>query len=411
MEIDARKVGRELNVRAVLTGTLIRRGDGFALDVELVKTSDSTHLWGQQYNAKPAEILRLQGELASAISSKLRPSLKAETKDKLANQGTSNPEAYALYVKGRYAADRWDARDWKKALSYFQQAVEKDPAYSQAYAGVGEAYVVLGEFYRSPSLHEGIQKGRAAAHRALDLDANLAEGHCVLGGAAYGAWEWQEAEQETRRCVELNPNLSSARQWHSYVLASLGRMYQAIAEITRALELDPVSFTSNFMLAEDYYYSRDYDRAVEQLMKMVEIEPNQPDLHDALANSYVMKGEYDKAAREYEKTLALEDKDEQAGALRSAYAKHGFHGLLKAQIQLWNDPEKHEDYCPDQVAGNYALLGDKENAFLWLEKAYVDNDKVGCEGNLLPIKADPFLDNIRADPRYNAFLHRMGFQK
>jgi TolB-like protein/Tfp pilus assembly protein PilF len=408
-EIDASKVGRELNVSAVLTGTLIPRGDGFLLDTELVKTSDNTHLWGQQYISRPADVLRLQAELASAISSKLRPSLKAETKGKLANQGTSNPEAYALYVKGRYAADRWEARDWKKALSYFQQAVEKDPAYSQAYAGVGEAYVVLGEFYRSPSLQEGIQKGRAAAHRALELDANLAEGHCVLGGAAYGAWEWQEAEQETRRCVELNPNLSIAHQWRSYVLASLGRMDQAIAEITRALELDPVSFTSNFMLAEDYYYARDYDRAVEQLVKMVEIEPNQPDLHDTLANSYAMKGEYDQAAREYEKTLALEAKDEQAGALRSAYAKDGFHSLLKAQIQLWNDPEKREDYCPDQVAGNYALLGDKENAFLWLEKAYVDNDKVGCAGNLLPIKADPFLDNIRSDPRYNAFLRRMGF--
>ena len=185
-------------------------------------------------------------------------------------------------------------------------------------------------------------------------------------------------------------------------------MDQAIAETTRALELDPVSFTDTFMLAADYYYSRDYDRAIEQLMKMVEIEPNQPDLHNDLANSYAMKGEYDKAAAEFEKELMLQGKDDQAEDLRRAYAKEGFRGLLQAQIKLWNNPEKHEDYCPDQVAGNYALLGDKENAFLWLNKAYVDNDKVGCAGNLLPILVDPSYDNIRNDARYKAFLRRIG---
>lgn len=164
------------------------------------------------------------------------------------------------------------------------------------------------------------------------------------------------------------------------------------------------------MLANDYYYSRDYTRAIEQGLKMIQVEPNHPELHSNVGDSYLMKGEYDKAAWEYEKALALQRKDDQAEGLRRAYAKGGFRGLLKAQIQLWSDPAKTEDYCPDVVAGNYAFLGDRESAFFWLDKAYADNDKVaGCAGNLLPVQVDPFLENIRPDPRYKAFLHRMGF--
>ena len=406
-EIDARKVGRELNVRAVLTGTLIPRDDGFVLEAELVKTSDGTLLWGQQYNAGPSEILTLQAGLASAISSKLRPRLGDEAKTKLANLGTSSAEAYALYVKGRYAADRFDPQDWKKALSDFQQAVEKDPAYPQAYAGVGEAYVLLAH-YRSVPLREGVEKARAAGHRALELDENLAEGHCALGGAAYMAWQWQEAEKEVRHCVELNPNLAIAHQYYAFVLGSLGRMAEGLAENKRALELDPISFTSNMFLGKSYYWARDYDRAIEQILKMIEIEPNQPDLHNDLADSYWMKKEYDKAAGEYEKALVLQGKDDQAEALRRAYTNDGPRGLIKVQIQLSSKPAITDDYDPGGVAGNYSLLGDRENAFVWLNIAYTDNEKVGG-GNLLPVQVDPFLDNIRSDPRYKAFLRRMGF--
>jgi TolB-like protein/Tfp pilus assembly protein PilF len=406
-EIDPQAIGRELHVQAVLTGTLVQSGDNLVLDAELVNASDNTHLWGQQYTSKPADALTLQAGLAQAISTRLRPRLATEAKTKLANPGTSNPEAYALYVKGRYAADGFYAQDWKKALAYFQQAVEKDPGYPQAHAGVGEAYVALAH-YRSVPLWEGVQKGRAAAHRAMGLNGNLAEAHCVLGAAAYMVWEFKEMEDEARRCVELNPNLSIAHQYYSFGLSTLGKMDQALAEIKRARELDPVSFTSNLFVALDYYWLRDYDRAIEESLKILEVEPNQTELRNYLARSYVMKHEYDKAAAEFEKALTLSGKDNQAEALRSAYVKDGLRGLLKAEIELWSHPEKPEDYDPNSVAENYALLGDRENTFLWLDRAYAENDKLP-NGNLLDVNADPFLDSVRSDPRFNAFLRRMGF--
>lgn len=282
--------------------------------------------------------------------------------------------------------------------------MEKDPAYPQAYAGVGEAFFMLVQ-YRAEPLQEGVQEARAAARRALELDPNLAEGHCALGGAAFMVWQWQLAEEECRRCVELNPNLPMAHQYYSYVISTLGRMDEALAEQKRSLELDPLSFAGNLFVALDYYWLRDYDRAIKESLKILEVEPNQTELRTDLARSYVMKGEYDKAAGEFEKALILNGREKQAEGLRCAYAKDGLRGLLKAQIELWSHPE---DYDPDSVAQNYALLGDRENAFLWLDRAHADNDKLP-NGNLLDTKVEPFLDNIRSDPRYNTFLRHMGF--
>jgi tetratricopeptide (TPR) repeat protein len=290
----------------------------------------------------------------------------------------------------------------KKALAYFQQAVENDPAYPQAYAGVGDAYAFLAHYGSMPAA-EAIQKARAAAHRAVELNANLAEGHCAMGVAAYLDWQWLEAENETRRCVELNPNLSIGHQYHAWVMWSIGKVDQGLAEQKLAVQLDPISFVSNFFLADDYYFLRNYDRAIEEMRKIAEMEPGVPDLHDMLAYSYLMKGEYDKAALQFEEELRIEGKAEQAEALRRAYMKNGYRGLLLAQIELWKDSTKPQDYDPYEVASNYALLGDGENAFLWLDKACARHR------GMLAIQVEPAFDNFRSDPRYNALLHRMGF--
>lgn len=406
-QVDAKTAGRELQVRTVLMGTLRASGDAVVLDAELVNASDNSHLWGQKYTTKAADMLTVQSALAEAISAKLRPALSADAKTKLGNPGTSNLEAYALYVKGRYEADLLQPQDWEKALIYFQKAAEKDPAYAQAYAGVGEAYALLA-FYRVTPLQEALRNARAAADRALQLNPDLAEGHCAISVAAYIGWQWKQAEQESHRCVELNPNLSFAHQYYSFILGSLNRMDAALAEQRRGVELDPLSHVGKIWLGRAYYLSRDYPRAIAYALKATENDPNDPDLHSTLADSYVMEGQYDKAASEYERQLILEGKEDRAEALRRAYERDGFRGLLEALNQLWGDSQHAEDYCPDQVAGNYALIGDKENAFLWLDKAYADNDKITC-GNLLPVQIDPFLDNIRTDPRYKAFLRRMGF--
>jgi eukaryotic-like serine/threonine-protein kinase len=400
-DIDPRTVGRELHVRALLMGRIVQHGDSFVLDAELVKTTDNSHIWGQQYSAKASDVLTVQEELARTISDRLRARLSGEEKARIAKQGTSDSEAYSLYVKGRYSFDRFDQQHMKLALSYFQQAVEKDTAYAQAYAGMADAYAALGVM-GAPPLEDGVQKAKAAAHRALELDENLAEAHAALGVASYVHWEWADAERETRRAVELNPNLAFAHQYRAWVLQSLGKLQQGLAEQKLVLEVDPVSFLGNTFLADTYMYLRDYDRAIELKQKMVEFEPNNPDLHNDLGGYYVLKHDYDKAALEFQKALRLKAKDSQAEALGRAYANGGYVGLLKAQIELWSDPKRTDDYDPGSVAENYSLLNDRENVFLWLDRAYTYGDR------MLPILVEPKLDNIRSDPRYKAFLGRMG---
>lgn len=413
-EVDPRAVGRELNVRAVLTGSIVQRGDSFVLDAELVNANDNSHVWGQQYERKASDVLPLQTDLALAISDKLRPRLTADAKVRLANRGTSNPEAYSLYIKGRNSIDQWDEQHMKEALAYFQQAAEKDPAYAQAYAGMGNAYAGF-VFYRLLPIQEAAQKARAAARRAMELDASVAEAHCALGLLDHVLWEWEESEKEARRCVELNPSLFFAHTWYAQILVDIGKREQGLAEQKIAFELDPISFTSNRFLAEAYYNVRDYDQAIDQLNKMIALEPDRTvmsdkGLRDRLGDCYLLKGEYDKAASEYQADLKLRSKDNQAEALRRAYVKEGFRGLLKAQIQLWSNPESSDDYAPDDVAGNYSMLGDRENAFLWLDRAFAaENDNYPQSPFLLEIKVNPFFDNIRSDPRYEALLRRMGF--
>jgi serine/threonine protein kinase len=408
-EVDPRTVGRELNVRALLIGRMVQRGDSFVLDAELVNASDGSHLWGQQYNEKASDVLTLQEELARTISDKLRPRIGWEAKANLAKSGTSNSEAYSLYVKGLYSVDRLDPKHTKDALAYFQQAIEKDPAYAQAYGGLGEAYAALVHFRAFP-FREGLQNAKAAARRALELDPNLAEGHCALGFASHIAWEWEQAEQEARRCVELNPNLFFAHESYALILGDRGKMAQSLSEQKIATELDPVSYMATWFLGNAYYFSRDYDHSIDQRLKLIELEPNRPDQHEWLGDCYARKGEYDKAAVEYERELRIEGESNAAEALRRAYAREGFRGLLKAQIQLWSDPEKPDDYSPTSVAENYSLLRDGENAFLWLDRAYTDNERMGASnGGLLTVQIAPEFDNIRSDPRYKAFLRRMGF--
>jgi serine/threonine protein kinase/tetratricopeptide (TPR) repeat protein len=408
-DVDPQTVGRELNVRVVLTGTLTPRGDGFVLDTELVNARDDSHIWGHQYGTKPAEILSVQAALARALSEKLRPRLGSEAMANLVKSGTSNPEAYLLYVKGLYSFDRIDPQPAKAAVAYFQAAIDKDPGFAQAYSGLGEAYAFLAHSRAIP-FREAIQKAKAAARRSLELDPNLADGHCALSIASHINWEWEQAEQEARRCVELNPNLLFAHEAYALILADVGKTAESVVEQKRAVEVDPISYQANYFLANIYYFSRDYDRSIEQRLKVIELVPNRADAHDMLGNAYMMKGEFDKAALEYEKSLRLQGEVNEAEALRRAYAKEGFRGLLKAQIEHWSYPTKTDDYAPYDTAANYSLLGDAENAFTWLDRAYADNEKIGANnGSMIVARIDPYLDNIRSDPRYHALLRRMGF--
>ncbi len=274
-EIDPKVVGRELNVKAVLIGTLVQRGDNIDLSAELVNASDDTHLWGKEYSRGVSDILLLQQELTKSISAKLMPKLSSEAREKLARQGTADSEAYQLYVRGQTYQDTLTGEGWKKAIEFFQEAISKDPNYAAAYAGMAHAYSWLGFFGYLPA-KEAMKRADEAANKAIQLDDSIAEAHAALGYVALFDWNWRVAEQEIRRALELNPNLSLAHLYYGQYFSSQGRLDDAIAEHKRALELDPASQFMNQALCGEYYSSREYDKSIQQCRKVLEMYPDVP---------------------------------------------------------------------------------------------------------------------------------------
>jgi TolB-like protein/Tfp pilus assembly protein PilF len=406
-EIDPRIVGRELSVRSILTGTIVQNGDTLIVTAELVNANDGSHLWGREFRETTSDVLEMQAELSRAVSEGLDPKLSRAAVSELSHTGTANREAYSLYVKARYFADRWDSDDWKRALASFQQAIEKDPRYAQAYAGTAEAYAAL-TFDALVPWQEGIKKAKTAAHKALELRPNLADGYCGLAIASYVNREWEESEQLARQCVQLNPNFVPGHQYHAWTLESLGRMNEGLTEENLALALNPASVTVNHFLADAYFYSRDYDSAIEQQLQALQLSPDDADLHDSLATSYLMRGKYDQAAQEYQRSLFLHGEPDRARGLERSYTEGGITAVLKAMIEFHNDPKRHDRYDPDYVAKTYAMLHDRENALLWLERAYKDREIAGG-GMLMDVLVTPELDYVRSDPRYKTLLDRLGF--
>ena len=399
-EIDPKVVGRELNVKAVLIGTLVQRGDNIDLSAELVNASDDTHLWGKEYSRGVSDILLLQQELTKSISAKLMPKLSSEAREKLARQGTADSEAYQLYVRGQTYQDTLTGEGWKKAIEFFQEAISKDPNYAAAYAGMAHAYSLLG-FFGSLPAKEAMKKADEAANKAIQLDDSIAEAHAALGYVALFDWNWRVAEQEIRRALELNPNLSLAHLYYGQYFSSQGRLDDAIAEHKRALELDPASQFMNQALCGEYHASREYDKSIQQCRKVLEMYPDVSMPHDTMSSDYEQKKTYDKALQEDQRSLTLGGEPELSAAMGRAYAANGWEGVLKKRVEVYQK-RGTSDYDPVAVAEAYASLGEKDKAFLWLERAYEER------ASLLFIKTLPDLDNLRSDARYADLLRRMG---
>jgi serine/threonine protein kinase/Tfp pilus assembly protein PilF len=399
-EIDPKVVGRELNVKAVLIGTLVQRGDNIDLSAELVNASDDTHLWGKEYSRGVSDILLLQQELTKSISAKLMPKLSSEAREKLARQGTADSEAYQLYVRGQTYQDTLTGEGWKKAIEFFQEAISKDPNYAAAYAGMAHAYSLLG-FFGSLPAKEAMKKADEAANKAIQLDDSIAEAHAALGYVALFDWNWRVAEQEIRRALELNPNLSLAHLYYGQYFSSQGRLDDAIAEHKRALELDPASQFMNQALCGEYHASREYDKSIQQCRKVLEMYPDVSMPHDTMSSDYEQKKTYDKALQEDQRSLTLGGEPELSAAMGRAYAANGWEGVMKKRVELFQK-RGTSDYDPVNVAEGYASLGEKDKAFLWLERAYQEH------GSLLFIKSEPAFDYLRSDARYAELLRRMG---
>jgi eukaryotic-like serine/threonine-protein kinase len=397
-EIDPVTVGRQLNVQAVVTGQLVQQGDNVNLSVELVNARDDSHMWGKQYSQKVSEILSLQEELARNVSARLRPKLTNDAREKLAKQGTSDPEAYQLYVRGQTYQDTLTGDGWKRALEYFQKAVTRDPNYAAAYAAMAHSYAWLGFFGLMPEA-ESTKKATEAATKAVQLDDSLAEAHAALGYAATFNWDWQLSEKELRHALELNPNLAQAHLYYGQYLSAQGKFEEATAQHKAALELDPSSQLYNQTQCAMLNSARQYDESIEQCRRLVEMYPHVSMAHGVLSDDYVRKKEFAMALKELQLNLMMDEHHEFAASIGQAYTASGWEGVLKKEIEFYQVPGAN--YDSSAVACAYADLGDKDRAFQWLNKAYDDHF-------LLFIKAIPCFDSLHGDPRYTQILRKMG---
>ena len=406
-EIDPQAAGRELRVRAVMTGRVVQHGDDLSISVELVDVQDKRLLWGQQYNRKSSDVLTIQGEISREISAKLRLKLTGEEQKRLSKRYTENMAAYQFYLKGRYYTGRYNEEGFKKGVESFKQAIDLDPNYALAYAGLADAYYGLSNLYLPPK--EAMPKARALAMKALELDETLAEAHASLAVVkSQYEWEWEAAEREYKRALELNPGFASVHYFYSTYLLAKGRPEEALAELKQAQELDPLSLTLAVSAVFPYYYAppplRNYDRAIEELRKIIAMEPTFSSAHSLLGGVYVKKQMYDEAVAEHQKAWQLGNNLWDLAYLVRSYALAGKRDEAQKTFSELQERAKREHVAPNWMATAYIGLGEKDQALTWLEKAYEDRDE-----NMTLLNVDPVLDSLHTDPRFTDLLQRMGF--
>ena len=404
-DVDPQKAAGELKVTAVVTGRVTQRGDALLVSAELTDVRTNRSLWSDQYDRKLSDALTVQREISAEISARLRERLTGEQKARLNNSGTSDPEAYQLYLKGRYYWDKRTPEALNKSRNYFQQAIDKDPGYAVAYLGLAEYYATLADYTPIP-YSETIPKARANAKKALAIDDTLAEAHAVLAGSYFSDWDWAGAEREFQRALELDPNKARTHVLYSIYLEGLGKLDEVLVHLRRAVELDPLNLNGLDNLAEAYIYTRQYPESIEQARKLLEIDSNFANAHFHLGQVYLLTGKYDLWLEEGEKAAKLNNDSDVLALFEAAkreYSKSGYRGALKRMIAVEEEQAKRIYIDPAGHASWYALLGEKDQAFAWLEKAYAEKS-----GYLHYVKVYPGFDSLRSDPRYADLLKRMG---
>jgi len=400
-QTDPKTVGRELGVRAVLMSRLVQRGDDLEISVELIDVGDDRHLWGEQYNRKLSEIALLPPEIAQEISEKLRLRLSGEEKKRLTKRYTESGEAYGLYLMGNYFLHRRTKEGMSKSIEFFDQAIKKDQSYAPAYAGLAFAYGSMG-FQGMLAPDEARQKQELAARKALEIDNDLAEAHSAMAFVRSEDLNWSASGEEHKLALKLNPNSAYDHQNYAYHLEWLGRVDEAIQHLKRAQELDPLSLIIGSEVGSGLYYARQYDQAIEQFQKIIEMDPGFAPAHIRLANAYQAKGMYEEAIPEYKKGIALDKISRRTAQLGYAYATAGKRDEAQKILDELRERPKEQYVSPFDIALIYIGLGDSNEAFVYLEKAYDERPD-----SLNYIKVDPRFDSLRSDPRFDALLRRM----
>ena len=399
------EIAKQLGVANILEGTVQRAADQVRVNVQLINAQNDSHLWADKYDRKLADIFAVESEIAAKIAETLQAKLTGAEQHAIATRPTENSEAYQLYLKGRYFWNKLTPEGFQKAIEYFQQALEKDPAYALAYVGLADSYEMLG-FWGVLPPREMWPKGKAAALKALELDDNLAEAHVALGWVSFTYdWDWPAAEKHFEQALALNPTSPAAHHWwHSIYLGALGRSDEALAEAKRALDLDPVSPVINHNVAEQLYRARRFDQAIEQCRKTLEMDPSFPQTHSLLGRAYLAKGMYREALAEMEKYLALSPRNPAAlASLAYAHARSGERNQALRVLDELGSLSNQRHVPSYWFAIVYAGLDEKDRAFAWLEKAYAERD-----GSLPMLKANPAWDPLRSDPRFADLVRRVG---
>jgi TolB-like protein/DNA-binding winged helix-turn-helix (wHTH) protein len=401
-DVSPQQIGSELSVQAILNGRIIQRGEQLTLSLELINAQTGNQIWGKQYNRKTTDLVSLQSEIARDVSNKLRVKLSRADKQQVTKQFTENNEAYSSYLQGRFYINQQTEKSVDKSIEFFDKAIALDPRYALAYAARAEAYYMLAGWTLSDS--EGVQKTKADIATALTLDEMLVEALIISAAIKYQYdWDFPSAEIEFKKVIELNPNYPEARRQYGWYLTQLGRYDEGLAEMKLAYRLDPFSPAASVDMVAPYIKSRQYDLAIEQLRKSLEMHPNFYLGHFVLGWTLINKNEFAQGIVELEKSKDLEYMPFTDGALGYAHAKAGQKDKARKILNDLKLQSKQRQIPAYWIAVIHYGLGENDEAFVWLEKAYREKSFW-----LLWLKTEPIFDDLRPDPRFQDLTRRVG---
>jgi len=400
-DTDAKTIGKELNVQAVLKGRVVQRGEQLTLNLELIDALTENVIWTESYNRKQSDIVSLQSEIAKDVSSKLTSKLSGSDETKVTKSATSDPEAYQAYLKGRYYWNRRTAENVIKAIEQFKLATDRDPNYAVAFAGLADSYVVLNQYAGTPT-SETLPQARAYAERAIAIDGQLAEPHASLGQVNRQLWQWADSEREFKRAIEINPDYATAYHWYSLLLKDLGRFEESALMIKRAREIDPLSSVISINISEMYHWQNDHNASIRNSLKLLELDPNYGDAYNMLGLSYLKQGRNAEAISNLEKAAELIKRASfSLMNLGYGYGVTGNRTEAIAIVQELEEKYSRKESVGQYVAGVYAGMGAKDKAFEWLERDFQN------KAALTEIRWSIPFEPLRDDPRFKDLLKRM----
>jgi non-specific serine/threonine protein kinase len=401
--LDPQKVGNELNVRAVLTGRVVQRGDSLTIGTELVDVANGWRLWGEHYSRKLADLLAVQEEIADEISERLRLSMTGDEKKRLRKMPTHDAQAYQDYLRGRFYWNKRTADGVKKGIEHFEEAIEKDPSYPLAYVGLADSYNTLGYYAYAPP-RDAFPKAKAAALRALEIDESLTEARASLAYVKlYYDWDWSGAEKEFNRVVERNPAYTTGHLFYANLLIAMGRFKVGLAEMEKGQELDPLSLILNAGVGWCFYFARQYDKAIEQLRKTLEMDQHFVLAHAWLGGAYLQHGLLSEGITELRAASEISGGSHiYVALLAHAYGVVGDKAAAQKILDQLKEQSVRSYVSSYSIAEVYLALGDRDQAFEWLEKAYEERARA-----MAMLSVEPKVDPLRSDHRFEDLLHRM----